>query len=431
MFGITSSTAKLQVGMTLDSIQDNQNISQKVKRQQIELFNKYDTNPADGRIDEQEFANYQKGLRKNRIKNTLLIAGCTILATAVTYLAVKGGKSNKLTDYEKLLQKAEKEGSAIEQVEGGVNITSEFIWKNGELHRIACGTAEAQLTEVAFHETGNKVPSMITRYAKRNPVAQRMIREGGTIKHYILDRTSGYGVEYLGYNQLGDAISDSKQVVNIINSEGTVLKTYVGEEIENALLVKEWASHDSYSKRLLDVREAVGDYWTDNIVGWQATDGTREMVNAGKRFIPETAIRPYTDFVPKADVFSSRLTELNDYARSRNLIIEEITEGGAPKLIFKNDAGQILRTVTADGTSTFNKFNGDGKLIESAVRDAGGKISSRSVNEYRAFWNRCTGSATIDYTKNQITHTDIHGKSKTEALNCPNGRYFFTELLER
>ena len=94
MFGISfTPSAKLEVGITIDKIR-NSSASEDVKAKQIELFNKYNTTP-DDKIDEREFAAYEKDFTKQKWKVGLMIAGGIALAGLTAFALWKGYKHFK------------------------------------------------------------------------------------------------------------------------------------------------------------------------------------------------------------------------------------------------------------------------------------------------------------------------------------------------
>ena len=94
MFGITS--AKLEVGMTIDKI-NNSSASENVKKKQIELFNKYNTTP-DDKIDEKEFAQYEKDCTKQKWINAGIAIGGTLFAGGLLYLGYKNLSGNNFQE---------------------------------------------------------------------------------------------------------------------------------------------------------------------------------------------------------------------------------------------------------------------------------------------------------------------------------------------
>ena len=81
MFGITLNPAKLEVGMTMESI-NSSDASARVKNKQIELFNKYNTTPDDV-IDWDEFNVYEKDYAKKERKEGMTVLGISLAVMAL------------------------------------------------------------------------------------------------------------------------------------------------------------------------------------------------------------------------------------------------------------------------------------------------------------------------------------------------------------
>ena len=360
--------------------------------------------------------------------------------------------SNKSLD--QVLETARKEGALVEELGNGeYRVTQRKAWKDGKTYNVGAQAKEYHTETVETYKDGNPEPVDVIRYSHDNwsnrqeAVVQRTMRDENGVTHYILDRSSGYGVEYSGYDTNGNKVPGKDQIVRVIDKDNKVLAEYTGEDIENALLVPSRNNTDSHAQPLLDVKHAISNSGISmNIVGWQATDGTGYLISSGQRFKPENFVKPvseeniqeYTDVTLETPAFSEKSAEYNEFARTRNLTITEETSDNGKNIQFKDAKGHVVRSVTADkngtgiSTDEFFELNRDGDIVQSATRDGSGKIISRTVNEYRAFWGKaCT--VTLDYIKGEA-HSGLWLRgnlTNQQTVNLESGIALFRDYAGR
>ena len=342
---------------------------------------------------------------------------------------------------EDVIESARKDGASVEDFGNGeYRIIQRLEFQNGKLVPVGANAKNYSIQTIASYRDGNPEPVDLIKihsgWMGEEAVVQRtMVDEDGNITHYLLDRKTGYGVEFAGYDRNGEKIAGQEQVVRIINKDNVVLAEYTGEDIDNARLVPSYNNTDSYSKPLLNVKNAVGDRgFSQNIVEWQATDGTKSIISNGKRFKPENFTRPvpaeevqaYTDVSSETPAFREKMGEYNEFAKARNLTIEENDN----TLVFKNQKGQVVREIYSPDKNivqkdTFYELNSNGEITQSATRDGNGNITSRTIIEYRAWWGKAS-TITLDYVKGEahsglylrgeLTNPKTHDLSTGEAL---------------
>ena len=360
--------------------------------------------------------------------------------------------SNKSLD--QVLETARKEGALVEELGNGeYRVTQRKAWKDGKTYNVGAQAKEYHTETVETYKDGNPEPVDVIRYSHDNwsnrqeAVVQRTMRDENGVTHYILDRSSGYGVEYSGYDTNGNKVPGKDQIVRVIDKDNKVLAEYTGEDIENALLVPSRNNTDSHAQPLLDVKHAISNSGISmNIVGWQATDGTGYLISSGQRFKPENFVKPvseeniqeYTDVTLETPAFSEKSAEYNEFARTRNLTITEETSDNGKNIQFKDAKGHVVRSVTADkngtgiSTDEFFELNRDGDIVQSATRDGSGKIISRTVNEYRAFWGKaCT--VTLDYINGEA-HSGLWLRgnlTNQQTVNLESGIALFRDYAGR
>lgn len=360
--------------------------------------------------------------------------------------------SNKSLD--QVLETARKEGALVEELGNGeYRVTQRKAWKDGKTYNVGAQAKEYHTETVETYKDGNPEPVDVIRYSHDNwsnrqePVVQRTVRGENGVTHYILDRSTGYGVEYSGYDANGNKVPGKDQIVRVIDKDNKVLAEYSGEDIENALLVPSRNNTDSHAQPLLDVKHAISNSGISmNIVGWQATDGTGYLISSGQRFKPENFVKPvseeniqeYTDVTLETPAFSEKAAEYNEFARTRNLTITEETSDNGKNIQFKDAKGHVVRSITADkngtgiSTDEFFELNRDGDIVQSATRDGSGKIISRTVNEYRAFWGKaCT--VTLDYIKGEA-HSGLWLRgnlTNQQTVNLESGIALFRDYAGR
>ena len=242
MFGITSSTAKLQVGMTLDSI-NNSNASDKVKKQQIELFNKYNTNPADGRIDEQEFAQYEKDCTKKKWKTAAWIAAGALAVGAIGFGIYKGVQLNKALKQAKEALAGTQQ--TLSQTEGVLAETEGALTEARQALGYGQGTiktGDAILKEAVKAETaGGKATFTLAKGTEEFP---DLWNKNGTMADYcpspgmvIMD----YGAQPKGYIANKALLAHMEKnglteyVDHAISPTEVMYKTYIGQDGRNFL----------------------------------------------------------------------------------------------------------------------------------------------------------------------------------------------------
>lgn len=342
---------------------------------------------------------------------------------------------------EDVIESARKEGASVEDSGNGeYRIIQRLEFQNGKLVPVGANAKNYGIQTIASYRDGNPEPIDLIKihsgWMGEEAVVQRtMVDEDGNITHYLLDRKTGYGVEFAGYDRNGEKIAGQEQVVRIINKDNVVLAEYTGEDIDNARLVPSYNNTDSYSKPLLNVKNAVSDRgFSQNIVEWQATNGTKSIISSGKRFKPENFTRPvpaeevqaYTDVSSETPAFREKMSEYNEFAKARNLTIEENDN----TLVFKNQKGQVVREIYSPDKNivqkdTFYELNSNGEITQSATRDGNGNITSRTIIEYRAWWGKAS-TITLDYVKGEahsglylrgeLTNPKTHDLSTGEAL---------------
>ena len=323
------------------------------------------------------------------------------------------GKTKTL---DSVLESARKAGAEVKEIAPGeYQVTQRYQMKSGELQVAGANAEKYHIESVATYKDGSPEPVDVIRYFEnylggQDAVVQRTMRdESGNLTHYILDRGTGYGVEYSGYDAKGNKVPGQEQMIRIIDKNNNVLQTYTGEEIENALLAPATNETSRHSQSLLDVRSAVSDHGAGRrIVEWQANGGTKALVSNGKRFVAENFVRPvaadavqeYTEFSSSTPEFSAKMSEYNEFARTRNLTISEEKVLHGTLLQFKDAKGHVVRSIKSDGTAvkeeTFYELNRDGDVVQSATKDADGNILSRTIIEYRPWWGKAS-TVTLDY----------------------------------
>ena len=341
-----------------------------------------------------------------------------------------------------VLSTAQQNGAIVKELEPGVyEVTQNGVVKYGKITNVPSTEENFDIQTVSIYKDGNPEPVEVTKYYKNSPVAQRTVRDGENLTHIIYDRGSKYGVSYSGYDAKGNKVPGQEQSVSIIyGDEQKVMATYTGEELETALLAPTRNTTDMYASYLLQVDGALSNFSpSSRIVEWQALDGTKHLVSRGRQYKPENFVRtvkaeevkPYTDFATDTPAFSQKIAEYNEFAKTRNLTIEQ----DGKKLVFKNEKGNVVREIetTKDGTGvkrdTFYELTRDGEVSQSVTRDGNGKITTRTLNEYRPWWGKaCT--VTIDYV-NGSAHTGLYlnGElTQPKTLTLEQGLSRFQEI---
>ena len=139
---------------------------------------------------------------------------------------------------------------------GEYRVTQRYQFDKGELKVNGADSEEYSTEKVLTYKDGNPEPIDEIRYKHDNwsnhtlPVVQRTMRDENGVTHYILDRSTGYGVEYSGYDSKGNKVPGKDQIVRVIGKDNKVLAEYSGEDIENALLAPVHNETDRYSQPL-------------------------------------------------------------------------------------------------------------------------------------------------------------------------------------
>ena len=247
-----------------------------------------------------------------------------------------------------------------------------------------------------------------------DPVIKKIIRNADGIKYYIFDQLTGLGVEFSWYDEKWNKIPGQEPMVCILWKDRKIIKTYTWEDIENALLVPALNETDKYSRRLLDIKRVLSNHsFSGRVLDWQADSWTESLVKAWKKFNPENFIsikeldntQEYVDFVTNTAAFIENLPNYNEFAKLRNLSIEESMENWKQVLRFKNSKDYVVREIIADSkkwwikSDTFFQLTVDGDVYQSATRNGKGEIVSRSIVEFRStfFWVWKERTVTLDY----------------------------------
>ena len=325
-----------------------------------------------------------------------------------------GGKKT----LDSVLESARTEGALVEELENGeYRVTQRLKSENGKSVPVGHNAESFRVETVTVYKAGSVEPVEHTKYYNGHSVAQRTVRDGENLTHIIYDRGTKYGVSYSGYDAKGNKVPGQEQSVSIIyGDEQKVLATYTGEDLENAMLAPIHNTTDRYASSLLDVDSALSGFSVNQrILEWQASDGTKYLVESGKRYKPENLTRPvaqenvkeYTDFASETPAYAEKMGEYNEYAKARNLTIEE----NGNTLQFKNEKGQVVREIyTSDKRKIlkddFYQLTRNGEITQSVTTDGNGKILSRTLTEYRQWWGKaCT--VTLDYVKGKA-HTGLY-----------------------
>ncbi len=139
---------------------------------------------------------------------------------------------------------------------GEYRVTQRYQFDKGELKVNGADSEEYSTEKVLTYKDGNPEPIDEIRYKHDNwsnhtlPVVQRTMRDENGVTHYILDRSTEYGVEYSGYDSKGNKVPGKDQIVRVIGKDNKVLAEYSGEDIENALLAPVHNETDRYSQPL-------------------------------------------------------------------------------------------------------------------------------------------------------------------------------------
>ncbi len=320
----------------------------------------------------------------------------------------KISSQNKTVTIDEVIQEARKQGALVEEIAPGeYKISQKIKFNDGKAVPAGHDATEYSIETVATYKNGNAEPAEVVRYHKNEPVVQiATMDDSGNVTLSLYDRQTELGVEFCGYNRAGEKVAGQKQTVRIINKDNKVLKEYTGEDVENARLVPRRNTTDEYSAPLLNVERAVDNYGLhQNIVEWQAIDGTEYLISSGKQYKPENYTRAlpkdkintnYQNVTSECPAFAEKMGEYNEYAKARNLTIEE----SGSCLLFKNEKGKVVREITSDGQKILRdryiKLDYRGNEVQSCVTDGNGNILERTVTEYRQWWGKAS-TITLDY----------------------------------
>ena len=376
-------------------------------------------------------------------------SGSSRIRDAVTYV------KNKVTGTKTLdmvLNKARKEGAIVENLGNGeYKVTQKHLLRSGEIQPVGSSAEKYDVETVEIYKEGSTEPVEITKYhtgiGGEKPVFQKTVRTENGYVHSITDRQTGYGVEYHGYDREGNPVQGQQQAVKIIGKDGSVLAEYTGDDIEAGLLAPRNNTTDDYSGSLLSVRSALSVYGVgQSLVDWQVYDGTKHLVANGQQFNPERFVRPvseadvqpYTDATTATQAFEPKMAEYNEFAKVRNLTIEESRRSGVPLLQFKNSKGYVVREIEAFADQmevnkdTFYELTSNGEVRQSVVKDRHGKIIQRTITEFRQWWGKAS-TVTLDY-ENGVAYSGLYLDGKLTDQNTHDidtGKSLFANIARR
>jgi len=331
----------------------------------------------------------------------------------------------KNSDIETILAQAKKNWALVEEIKPWeYQVTQKQEMIHGKLSNINYNVDKYYVKIVSHYKedsiTPNKPIDEIRYYNDmwhESPVVKRIIRDWNDISLYILDRWNKLWVEFSWYDEKWNKVPNKEQTVRILWENNKTIQIYTWEDIENALLVPENNSTDRYSHTLLDVKNVISDNAiTQRIVDWQANDWTKYLIQAWQWFKPENFLRvdesansqEFSDFVTNTPCFIKNIADYNEFAKLRNLKIEECSENWNQILKFKNSDDQVVREIKAESnkqeikSDTFFQLTKDGEIYQSATRDKNGNIISRTINEFRPFWWKAS-TVTLNYEKRKAT----------------------------
>lgn len=329
------------------------------------------------------------------------------------------------SDIEATLAKAKKNWALVEKIkQWEYQVTQKQEMIDGKLSNISYDSNSYYVKIISHYKENSSTPSKPIdeiRYYNNmwheSPVVKRTTREWDSITHYVLDRWTKLWIEFSWYDEKWNKIPNKEQTIRILWENNETIQSYTWEEIENALLVPENNSTDTNSHTLLDVKNVITDKsFTQRIVDRQASEWTKYLIQAWQQFKPEnfskieksTSSQEFTDFVTNTPCFINNIAEYNEYAKLRNLKIEELKENWNQTLKFKNSNEQVVREIKAKSnkqeikSDTFFQLTKDGDIYQSATRDKSGNIISRTINEFRPQrWKAST--VTLNYEKENAT----------------------------
>lgn len=362
---------------------------------------------------------------------------------------------NKNNNLNNILNEAKKNWALVEELEAWkYQITQKQKMLHGKLMDVDYNSDDFYVKVVSRYDEKSLEPKPTDeiKYYHNimwwdNPVVKRKVRDEDGIKYYILDRWTKLGVEFSWYDETWNKIPNKEQSVRILWEDNRTIQIYKWEDIENALLVPNTNESDRYSNNLLDISTVLGDNSiTRRIVDWQANDWTKYLIQAWQRFKPENFVKTeelddseeYVEFYTQTPAFKGKLEDYNEFAKSKNLKIEESTEKWRQVLKFKNLENQVVREIIVESKKTEIKFDTffqltkDWDIYQSATRDKNGNIISRTINEFRPWWWKAS-TVTLDYENKKATSwlylkwklTDI------KNIDLESWEYMFRDIAGR
>ncbi len=337
-----------------------------------------------------------------------------------------------------ILAKAQKNGAEVTEINPGVyEVKQKSEMRHGDLKNIDYLNGKYDRVTTTTYKDGSTAPTSIKRdyfdsyHRRKKPQTVTTQFNDDGIVHTYKDASSGYKIEYRGYDANGNKLSKDSPNIKIFDENNSLVNEFSGQEIEDALLVKPWSASDEYTQPLLDVKNALSDRGPGEIVPWQVKDA-HYFISNGEQYNPinfvrevePEALQPYKAYTTETPAFKQKIKDYNNYAQTRNLTIEEVSVNGSPVLEFKNAEGQVVRSVDGkSGIETFTEYSGN-KVRQSAIIDADGNITKRTMNCYPPFFKEPTASVELDFVNNKSILTDLNGKRERPLRD---GFYFFKD----
>lgn len=361
----------------------------------------------------------------------------------------------KNSGIEAILAKAKKNWALVEEIKPWeYQVTQKQEMMNGKLSNLNYNANEYYVKVVSKYRENSPTPNKPIDEIKyynymwvELPVVKRTMRNWDDIKLYILDRWTKLWIEFSWYDEKWNKVPNKEQTVRILWENNKTIQIYTWEDIENALLVPENNSTDRYSHTLLDVKNIISNTSISRrIVEWQANDWTKYLIQAWQQFKPESfskidksiSSQEFSDFASDTQCFIKNLKNYNEYAKLRNLKIEECSEKWKQVLKFKNSDNQVVRYIEAEANNQeikndiFYQLTKNGEIYQSATRDKDGNIISRTINEFRP-WRWKASTVTLDYIKRKATTWLYLNWKLTNIKNVDfeYGEYLFRDIAWR